>query len=445
MTHVPITDLTFGVELEVIMPRTNGRARSRDDLAAFLTERGHDARHEQYNHTRRTWWKIVTDASLGYENAEVVAPILSGEAGLAEVSKMCKSLEDFGCRVSRACGTHVHVGVRDRFGQQIGFFKELLQTYAKFQPVIDQLLAPSRRGRNNTYCQPITWTPQLAAATTLQELGRLAGAGHFANPNFYDAFSRHGTVEFRQHQGTLNGEKLTNWIKLCLRLVAHAAKNDEPTRESTGEFRPPPRPVLPAPPRFTTAAPRDWNRGTRVTGNEIPRFITYNAWELRNLVITHVIERTPRRTGTAGRENHDRHNVAAAFLVSCGGEPMNLWAYHSRGGRRTHLAWDVDHGYVHVVRRDSAPEVALSAEEIAQRMRLTREHDETCARLNREHETAVAEARRAWEASRGTVIAVSRPPTDTAPTTLDGLMELIGADPTERAYFAERQLELNAT
>lgn len=38
----------------------------------------------------------------------------------------------------------------------------------------------------------------------------------------------------------------------------------------------------------------------------------------------------------------------------------------------------------------------------------------------------------------------TRPATDAAPTTLDGLLELIGAIEAERAYFTERQLELNA-
>jgi hypothetical protein len=37
------------------------------------------------------------------------------------------------------------------------------------------------------------------------------------------AFEKHGTVEFRLHQGTLNGAKIERWTRLCVRLVEIAA------------------------------------------------------------------------------------------------------------------------------------------------------------------------------------------------------------------------------
>ena len=70
---IPINDLTFGIELECIMPQNNLGEEGRTALAAHLSENGVATRNEQYNHATRTWWKIVTDQSLGYNNAEVVA------------------------------------------------------------------------------------------------------------------------------------------------------------------------------------------------------------------------------------------------------------------------------------------------------------------------------------------------------------------------------------
>ena len=32
-------------------------------------------------------------------------------------------------------------------------------------------------------------------------------------------FSRYGTIEFRQHQGTHNGEKIVSWIKFVVALL----------------------------------------------------------------------------------------------------------------------------------------------------------------------------------------------------------------------------------
>jgi hypothetical protein len=432
---IPIEDLTFGIELEVIIPRARHNT-GRDGLAAAMVAEGLAAEHEQYNHRTRPHWKITTDSSIGYDNAEVVSPILKGDDGFDQVRKCCRALEAYGCRVNRTTGFHVHVGVRDRFAQQIGFFKELMKTYAKYEPIIDGLVASSRRAENNQFCRPVRFTERMVRATSIDGLIGECGS-RFVKLNL-QAYQVHGTVEFRQHQGTTNAQKIENWVKLCLRMVAHAAKNTEVA--GRGEFRPPMRPVMPAAPVFRDEI--DWDHATRVIGAEIPRFIQSERYLLRGLVITYVIGRTPRREGTAGRENHDRHNAAAA-ADAADGRPQDLWTYHRNGGRRTHLAWDVDHGYVRVVRRWAAPPMAPGSTESGERARIAREHRERVAQLEREHERAVDEARRAWEVMNGSSVPVTRPATDSAPATLEGLLELIAASEPERAYFSERQLELN--
>jgi hypothetical protein len=115
---VSIDDLTFGAEFEVIMPRADGRNgdRGRRALAEHLGANGIEAEAEAYNHRLRPHWKITTDASIGYDNAEIVSPILRGDDGLEQVKKLCRLIDDWGCRVNRGCGHHVHVGVRDRRG-----------------------------------------------------------------------------------------------------------------------------------------------------------------------------------------------------------------------------------------------------------------------------------------------------------------------------------------
>ena len=47
------------------------------------------------------------------------------------------------------------------------------------------------------------------------------------------AFWRHQTVKFRQHQGTVNADKATCWVKLCLRMVAGAVAGLEPQGKAT--------------------------------------------------------------------------------------------------------------------------------------------------------------------------------------------------------------------
>jgi hypothetical protein len=281
---IPINDLKFGVELECMIPR--GTSPDHAALAAHITAGGILCYAEGYNHTTRSHWKVVSDSTV---DAEVVSPPLPGTAAsLAQVAQVCDLMTAYGCRVSRSCGTHVHVGVKDRFENQVGFFKELVRTYAKFQPIFDQLVAPSRRGTNCGYARPIIWTDAVANATTLRGLAQIISAGHFTNPNIWDAYSRHGTVEFRQHQGTLNGEKINNWIRLCLRLVAHAARNTERASTTTD----PPQLILPREPAFTD--PPDLSTATPVPDQDLTAFNRRHYG--RSWVIGH-IGRCPRRSG----------------------------------------------------------------------------------------------------------------------------------------------------
>ena len=56
-------------------------------------------------------------------------------------------------------------------------------------------------------------------------------------------------------------------------------------------------------------------------------------------VISYVLDRNPRRSGTAGYNNWSRYRVG-----------MSLKEYAATGGTFNHLKWDLDHGYVTVVR-----------------------------------------------------------------------------------------------
>lgn len=411
MTSVSLDELTFGIELEVILPRTNCGDVGRHALADHFALVGLEARSELYNHNNRPHWKITTDGSIGHDNAEVVSPILRGEAGFEQVRQACATLESFGCRVDRRCGFHVHVGVA-AFAEQVGFFKELVRTYSKFEPIIDTLVARSRRAQNNSYCGSVEFTDRVDSARNITEVLQAFGGNRFVKLNLH-AYRAHETVEFRQHQGTTNATKVENWVRLCLRMVQHAAKNDEMSRAS------PMRPIT----RSRDERLRNLSQAPYVRGEDIPRFIRQNWRTLDDLEIIHVIEHTPRRAGTAGRENHDVHNVYARERIqrATDGRTVTrgctLSAYHHHGGLRTHLAWDVEHGYVRVVNRSLAPLMTVGAAEEA-----------------------------GSTGGIGTQVAATAPrftATIDAPSTLDGLLDLIGAAERERAFFIERQMELS--
>ena len=449
MPSPDIPDYTFGVELEVLMPRTRNGPAGRTALAQALTAAGFPAAAENWNHELRTHWKLTTDGTIGYENTEIVSPILQGTAGLEAVLGVCRTIDEFGCSVrgpmGRACGLHVHVGVR-QFARRVGVFKELLRTYNRYEGVIDQLIAPSRRGIRNRWCAPPIWNPQVESARNLDELRALCG-GKYRKIGV-DSYWRHGTVEFRHHQGTVNGEKTVNWIKLCLRMIEHSAKNNELSRERGGVYVPGPRPSLPLVPTFDD--PIDYAACPRIGGDAIPRFTTANRYRLQHLVIVHVshVDQTTRRNReSAGYAHYVRHNHRVRNELIDGSTGVSLNIYSRRGGLRTHLAWDVDHGYVRVVDVAGAPPRREPSEAERQRRaeELARVHAER-ERLTNEYEATERARRAEWEQANraeGEPVPLVRPATETTPVTLEGLFDLLELAPSERTYFEERHLELN--
>lgn len=226
----PVTDLgvlTFGVELEFIIGNCG-----RDELARRISNAGVACNSESYGHTTGRAWKIVTDASVdsSYTTGfEIVSPVLRGEDGFRQVQKVCEILKSSGCKVNLKCGLHVHVGAGDWL---LEVFKNLMLLYKSAEKAIDSFMAPSRRESANSYCKSLQISPAgLAAATTMDELARACGqsggrrnvrdSGRYYKVNL-QSYWQHGTVEFRQHQGTIEADKTLNWVKLCLRLCLAA-------------------------------------------------------------------------------------------------------------------------------------------------------------------------------------------------------------------------------
>ena len=71
------------------------------------------------------------------------------------------------------------------------------------------------------------------------------------------SWQRHSTIEFRQHSGTTNYEKIQMWAKFCLKLVAWSADN-----RLTADVRS----IKDIP--FLTKAEKDWftNRANTLAG-----------------------------------------------------------------------------------------------------------------------------------------------------------------------------------
>jgi len=224
--HLLNQALTFGVELEFYLPKNKPGAESKKKIIAKLKDMGIDSKEDGfYNHHTRPYWKMVTDGSLeDYEHGlELVSPILMGDDGLKQLAEVCKVLKFIGCKIDKKCGVHVHIGVRD---ENLDFFKNLFSLYSGYEPLIDTIMPESRRKQNATYCKSnVVSLESIANATTLEELGNVIGNQYDISGGYrymklnIQSYWRHGTVEFRQHAGSLDYKKIMNWIKLCMSMV----------------------------------------------------------------------------------------------------------------------------------------------------------------------------------------------------------------------------------
>lgn len=215
----------FGIEIEA-----HGATRSKVLMA--IRAAGISIEDESYNHTTRGWWKIVSDSSISGENGfEIVSPILEGEAGLEQLRKVCEALTSVRAKINKSCGTHVHF---DAAGMGIGEVKNLMLNYAAYENHIDSFLPNSRRGNNNEYCKSLrNDRAKIETANSISGLATAIGT-RYRKINL-QSFIRHGSIEFRQHSGTTEFEKIKNWVLFLHNLVDYSKKHKVSESEATFE------------------------------------------------------------------------------------------------------------------------------------------------------------------------------------------------------------------
>jgi hypothetical protein len=214
-TRTALSTRTFGVEVEFSGITMAAAA------AAITRALGRQVTTGGY-HQSSDWseWRVDRDGSVTtqYGNGgEAVSPVLRGQDGLDEVARVVAALREAGARVDRRCGVHVHLDARDLTGEQIA---RLMVAYVDRQDAMDTLVAPSRRRGLNAYCGRMSDTEKLAHKGALEATRTPAPTGYHGRYRTVNVntLGRTGTVEFRQHQGSLNGTKITAWVKMLLAL-----------------------------------------------------------------------------------------------------------------------------------------------------------------------------------------------------------------------------------
>ena len=203
-------------------------------------------------------WITKPDGTYGVAS-ELLTPILPpGKAGDKLVRVVLGVLVASGrVEVSTAvCGLHVHYGAVSSFGHLKALRRPgqsqgaalrsaamkraqvwLAEVYQYFQPVIDSILPRSRRGSQNQNGGSELRTAdrwyygrkgrnEATKRAFIHNPHRSAGGSGGSDGRYYkinfEALDKHGTVEFRQHQGTLSATKALMWGRVCAALWARA-------------------------------------------------------------------------------------------------------------------------------------------------------------------------------------------------------------------------------
>ena len=105
-------------------------------------------------------------------------------------------------------------------------WRNLALSYKHLEPVIDRFMPASRR--DNYYCRGLGHVSDgmIRSARMVDELkGRIGDRYHKVD---LEAYSRHKTIEFRQHSGTTCFTKMRNWVLFLHKLVTFATRGQVP-------------------------------------------------------------------------------------------------------------------------------------------------------------------------------------------------------------------------
>jgi hypothetical protein len=221
MTH------TYGLEFEVIglTPRESAHA---------VTRAGITCESQDYNHATASVWKAVRDGSLPDGSSEIVSPILE-PSRLNEMKTVTRALLNAGARVTRSAGFHAHFGF-DRIGKD--GVANLVMNWEAMHDFTDLLVAPSRRlnGASYRWCQRFSAERAESWAERIRDERLDFGSlDRYYSLNLASV-ARHGTVEFRLHQGTLNGAKASAWVEYLTAFVNHSMEGSAWNRAGNADL-----------------------------------------------------------------------------------------------------------------------------------------------------------------------------------------------------------------
>ena len=152
------------------------------------------------------------------DGMEFVSPVLYGDEGLEETRKICDFARDYGWRVDSSCGLHLHLDLSNESNENC---YKVLRAYMYTYEFWTSFISNSRKA--NYYCAKQHYGEAdlvyYEADMSFRDWVSTICAGERYQWVNFNSYNRFKTVELRHHAGSLNAEKITNWVKAHTRFI----------------------------------------------------------------------------------------------------------------------------------------------------------------------------------------------------------------------------------
>lgn len=205
----------FGVEIECGFP---GGSAAAARLFRF--------KQDEYGRTlpRADGWRIGSDGS----GVELKTPPLKGAKGLAKVREAMERLKNAGGYVTHRDGMHIHHDAPE-FVRDPELAVKLTRSWMNNLNEIHKLVHPDRTV--SSHCP--RWDNEYLRSLEEWARGRQSLTTRRHDLNLY-ALLKHGTIEIRLHEGTLDADVMEAWVKFGQRLIHEVAsrpRSMQPTKK----------------------------------------------------------------------------------------------------------------------------------------------------------------------------------------------------------------------
>ncbi|KAK3349183.1 putative amidoligase enzyme-domain-containing protein [Lasiosphaeria hispida] len=159
---------------------------------------------------------------FGFELVSPAFPIGSASTGVdwADNLRRCIAIgAEILWKSNRSTGFHIHVGRgisrSDNF--TLEEVKKVAMLYCRFEATIDRF-HPAHRRHDNDNIESVRNNVLIRDSSLAHVYSMIQEADTIKRVNF-TSLEKHGTIEFRQHEGTIDAEIIITWARFVLKFV----------------------------------------------------------------------------------------------------------------------------------------------------------------------------------------------------------------------------------